>query len=72
MVEEPGYNPTPEDLRIREVYGYWVHADPGTHLDGGVRDDSAGQVWWRDLAVMPSRRYDAPSGKVGRRFVRTL
>ena len=29
-------------------------------------------MWWRDLAVMPSRRYDAPSGKVGLRFVGTL
>ena len=37
----PGYNPTPEDLRLREVYGDWVHENPGTHLDGGVRDNSA-------------------------------
>ena len=35
-------------------------------------DDLAWQAWWRDLAVMPSRRYDAPSGRVGRRFIRTL
>ena len=68
----PGYQPTPEDLRLREVYGDWVHANPGTHLDGGVRNDSSWQAWWRDLAVMPSRCYDAPSGKVGRRFVETL
>ena len=68
----PGYQPTPEDLRLWEVYGDWVYANPSTHLDGGVRNDSAWQSWWRDLAVMPSRRYDAPSGKVGRRFVRTL
>ena len=38
----PGYKSTPEDLRIREVYGDWVHANPGMHLDGVVRDDS---VW---------------------------
>ena len=61
----PGYQPTPEDLRLREIYGDWVHANPSTHLDGGVRDDSVWQAWWRDLAVMPSRRYDAPIGKVG-------
>ena len=67
-----GYQPTPEDLSLREVYGDWVHANPVTHLDGGARDKSVWQTWWRDLAVMPSRRYDAPSGKVGRRFVRTL
>ena len=46
--------------------------NPGTHLNGGVADDSAWQAWWRDLAVMPSRRYYALSGKVGRRFVRML
>ena len=70
--DEPGYNPTSEDLNIWEVYGDWVHANPGTHLDGGIRDDLAWQAWWRDLAVMPSRHYDAPSGRVGRRFVGTL
>ena len=29
-------------------------------------------MWCRDLAVIPSRRYDAPGGKVGRMFVGTL
>ena len=70
--DEPGYTPTPEDLGIQEVYGVWVHANPGTHLDGGIGDDTAWKVWWRDLTVMTLRRYDAPSGKVGRRFVKTL
>ena len=70
--DEPGYTPTPEDLRLREVYKDWVHSNPGNHLDGGICDDSAWQSWWSDLAVMPSRRYDAPSRIVGRRFVRTL
>ena len=70
--DEPGYNLTPEDLRLQEFYGDWVHANPGTHLDGGIRDDLAWQAWWCDLAVMPSRRYDAPSERVGRRFVGTL
>ena len=65
----PGYVPTPEELRLREVYGDWFHGNSGMHLDGGVADNSEWQAWWRDLVVMPSRRYDAPSGKVGRRFV---
>ena len=68
----PGYVPTLEDLRLREVYEDWVHKNPGTHLDGGVADNSAWQAWWRDLAVMPSRKYDALSGKVGRRFAGML
>ena len=61
----PRYVPTLEDLRLREVYGDWVHGNLVTHLDGAIKDDSAWQAWWRDLMVMPSRRYDAPSGKVG-------
>ena len=68
----PSYKPTPDELRLREVYGEWVHANSGTHLDGGVCDNSAWQAWWLDLAVMSLRRYDAPSGRVGRRFVGTL
>ena len=68
----PWYVPTPEDLRLREVYGDWVHGNLGTHLDGGVTDDSAWQAWWRDRKVTPSRRYDIPSGKVSRWFVGIL
>ena len=32
----------------------------------------AWQAWWRDLAVMPLRRNDTPTRKVGRHFVETL
>ena len=68
----PWYAPTLEDLRLQDVYGDWVHGNTGTHLDGGIPDDGLWQRWWRDLAVMPPLRYDAPSGKVGRRFVNVL
>ena len=34
--DAPGYFPTPEDLRLREVYGDWVHGKPGTDLDDGI------------------------------------
>ena len=51
----PGYVLTPEDLRLREVYGDWVHGNLGTHLDGGVKEDGLWQGWWRDLAFMPPR-----------------
>ena len=47
----PGYTPTPEDLHLWDVYGDWVHTNPGTHLEGGIRKDSAWQAWWHDLAV---------------------
>ena len=39
--DEPGYNPTTEDLHLSEFYRDWVHASPGTHLDRGIRDESA-------------------------------
>ena len=44
----PGYTPTPEDLRLWEVYGDWVHQNPGTHLDGGISEDGRWQAWWHD------------------------
>ena len=68
----PGYIPIPEDLSLREFYGDWVHGNPGTHLDIRVADNGAWQEWWRDLAVMPSRQYESPIRKVGRRFVNAL
>ena len=64
--------PNPGGLTSPGVYGYWVHGNLGTHLDGGIAENSAWQAWWRDLAVMPSWRYDAPSGKVGGRFVKMI
>ena len=38
----------------------------------GIHNNSAWQAWWRDLAVVPSRHYDLPSGRVGKRFGGTL
>ena len=70
--DEPGYTLTLEELCLREVYGDWVPANPGTHLDGGISDDASWQSWCHDLAVMALRCYDAQSGKVGRQFVGTL
>ena len=71
-MDDLGYTPTPEDLHLQEVYGDWVHANPGTHLDGGISNEAAWQAWLHDLAVMLSRRYDAPSGRFGRCFIGML
>ena len=68
----PGYSPTPEDLRLQEVYREWVHANPRTPLDDEIGDDKTWQGWWHDLAFMSSQRYDAPSGEFGQRFVVAL
>ena len=35
----PGYTPTPEDLRLKEVYRYWVHANEDDHLHRCIADD---------------------------------
>ena len=39
--DEPGYNPTPEDICLQEVYRDWVHANPCTHLNGGISNNAA-------------------------------
>ena len=39
-----GYQPTPEDLRFQEVYGDWLPANPGMHMDQGVRDEPVWQA----------------------------
>ena len=70
--DDPGYNLTPEDLRLRKVYEDWVHGNPGTHLYGGIKDGGKWNGWWRDLTVIPSWHYEAPCGKVGRRYVNAL
>ena len=54
------------------VYQDWVHQNPGNHLDGGITEDGKWQARWGKLACMPTKRYDVPSGKVGRIFVGTL
>ena len=51
------------------MYGDWVNANDGTHLSGRIADENTWKAWQRDLAVMPSRRYNALGGKVGQRFM---
>jgi hypothetical protein len=68
----PGYKITEVDQKLMDVYGDYIHQNDGSHLDGGILDDAAWQSRWRKLIVLPCQRYDAPSGAVGRRFVRIL
>ena len=68
----PGTSRKAEDLRLREVYGDWVHGNPGTHLDGGIAEDGTWKEWWYDLMVTTARRYEAPIRKVGRCFFNVL
>jgi hypothetical protein len=60
------------DLKLLEVNGDYIHQNYGTHLDGGIQDDGVWQEQWQKLITLPSQRYDAPSGAVGRHFVNIL
>ena len=54
------------------LYKDWVHQNPGYHLDERIAEDSKWQAQWEKLACMLNQLYDAPSGKVGKRFVGIL
>ena len=68
----PGYVSTGKERQIKEVYGDWVHSNDRVHLSGGVKANQEWKDRWRTLVVMPARRYDTPSGRVGRRSVQVL
>ena len=70
--DTPGHVPTEVDLKLKEVYGDYLHQNDGTHLDGGIQDDAVWQERWKKLVGLPAQRYQAPGGAVGRRFVRNL
>ena len=57
------------DYMLYGVYQDWVHQNPGDHLDVVIEENSKWQSRWEKLVCMPTQRYDAPSGKVGKRFV---
>ena len=49
-----------------------MHQNPGDHLDVGITEDSKWQALWEKNVCLPTQRYDAPCGKVGKRFVGIL
>jgi hypothetical protein len=55
-----------------KVYGDTIHQNDGTHLDGGVVDDGRWQARWRRVVSRHLSLWDAPSGKVGKRFITLL
>ena len=57
------------DYMLYGIYQNWVHQNPGYRLDGRIAEDSKWQARWKKLVCLPTQRYDAPSGKVGKRFV---
>ena len=68
----PGYGVTAADRLLDSAYGDHVHDNAGTHLQGGFSDDALWQRRWRRMAQIATTRYQAPAGRVGRRFIATL
>ena len=67
-----GYVPTGDYWWIQEFYRDWVHSYYGEQLSGGISDNIDCQKRCRTRTVMPMRHYNAPSRRVGQRFVYTL
>ncbi|KAI2506100.1 hypothetical protein MHU86_8331 [Fragilaria crotonensis] len=68
----PGYFVTAADRLLDSAYGDHVHDNAGTHLHGGFSDDALWQRRWRRMAQIATTRYQAPAGRVGRRFIAIL
>jgi hypothetical protein len=68
----PGYERSEVDLVLDMVFGDHVHQNNGSHLDGGIIDDSMWQNYHRRLIVYQGKQYDAPKGSVGNRFIMKL
>ena len=58
------------DYMLYGAYQDWVHKNLGYHLDGGTAKDSKWLARRKKIVCLLTQRYDAPSGKVGKRFVR--
>ena len=49
-----------------------MKSNDGTHLSGIILDNQELHIRWRNMAFMPVRQYNAPSRRVGRRFIQVL
>ena len=56
------------EYMIYGVYQYWVHQNPGDHLDGGIAEDSKWQEWWENLFIFQPNAMKHLPGKSGRYF----
>ena len=68
----PGYRITEADCRLDGIYGDHVHANDGTHLDGGIQDDETWQRRWKRVVQTNPKHYSLPKGKVGRKWLTAL
>ena len=70
--DQADYEQTAADKALDEFYGDHVHNNPGFHLDGGIADDQLWQQRWKRLVSGNPALYEAPQGRVGRKFVLRL
>ena len=66
------FTPVRAHLPLREVYVDSPHHNDGTHLIGGVPDDSVWKMFWFWLAAQSASYYSTPLSKVGCRFTAVL
>ena len=52
-----------------EVYRDYIHQNPGTHLMGGITNDSIWQEHWQWLVSFHLHAHDVPSSAIGKQFV---
>ena len=60
------------DDAIFGIYQYWLHQNPGTHLDGGIHEYGKWQSTWKNLLFFFTQRYDIPCGWVSKIFFSAL
>ena len=65
----PSYLPTAADHLLDTVFHDHAHDNDGTHLNGDIADDAVWQQHWLRMVQLHTTRYQAPPGKVGRRFI---
>ena len=68
----PNEYPYPVDFDLQKVYGDYIHLNNGSHLNDGVLDDFKWQQRWKVILALPTRRFNAPKGRVGKRYISIL
>ena len=75
LTDEADENPAPYPesyLRLEKVYGGTIHDDDGTHLQGGISDDSLWQGYHRRLVTLTPQLYTCPGKGAGKDFIHQL
>ena len=58
----PGYRIIEADCCLDGIYGDHVHANDGTHLDGGIKDDATWQRSWKRVVQTNPKNCLIPKG----------